>query len=66
VLSVKRKIGDKIVIGLFNLSSAHADLAFNDPDFDGIFHELGTSTPAHLSSGSHFWLPPWGFFVYYK
>ncbi len=66
VLSIKRKLGERVVIGLFNLSGDHADLEFPDPDFTGLYHELGTETPAHLESGRHFWLPPWGYFIYYK
>lgn len=66
VFAVKRKVEDRVVIGLFNLSGEHADLEFYDEDFNGEYHEVGTDKPAQLQSGAHFWIPPWGFFIYHK
>lgn len=66
VFAVKRKLDDRVVLGLFNLSGDHADLEFQDADFEGEYSQVGTSEPALLHSGQHFYLPPWGFFVYYR
>lgn len=66
VFAVKRKIGGSVVIGLFNFSGDHADLEFYDEDFDGEFSQVGSSERAILRSAKHFYLPPWGFFIYFK
>lgn len=66
VLSLKRKIGDRVVFGLFNCSGDHADLEFYDADFDGIYTQVGDSKPAELHSNRHFYLPPWGYYVYHR
>lgn len=66
ILALKRKVGERIVIALFNPTDQHADLEFHDADFNGTFHELGRQKLAELRSGAHFWIPPHGFFVYYR
>ncbi len=66
VFAIKRKVGERVVIALFNLSGNGADTAFYDEDFSGTYKVLGEQEEAHLTNGSHFYLPAWGFFVYYK
>lgn len=65
VLSIKRRVGDSLVMGLFNLSAEHADFEVYDEDFNGSFRQVGSPSLAELRGHSHFYLPPWGFFVYY-
>lgn len=66
VFAVKRRLGDCVVFGLFNFSGNHADLEFHDDDFNGEYHQLGSREMASLSSGAHFYLPPWGFYLYFN
>ena len=66
VFAVKRRAEDGMVIGVFNLSGDHADLEFHDEDFNGEFRQVGSPEPALLRSDAHFYLPPWGFFIYFK
>lgn len=66
VLAVKRQLNGKTVLGLFNLSGGHADFEVYDEDFNGEYSQVGASAMARLQSGAHFYLPPWGFFVYYR
>lgn len=66
VFAVKRRLGESVVFGLFNLSGEHADTAFYDEDFNGEYRQMGSTEQARLQSGAHFYLPPWGFFVYYR
>lgn len=66
VFAVKRRLGDRVVFGLFNFSGDHADLEFHDDDFNGEYHQLGSREMASLRSGAHFYLPPWGFYLYFN
>ena len=66
IFSVKRKIGEHIVVGLFNFSGSDADVEFYDDDFEGVFNQTGSRAAADLKNGARFWLGPWGFFVYYR
>ncbi len=66
VFAVKRRVGDSVVMGLFNLSPDHADFEVYDEDFNGSFRQIGSPELALLRSHAHFYLPPWGFFVYFK
>lgn len=66
VLTVKRVVDDKIVIALFNFSSADAWFKVWDEDFAGQYNQLLSSQTANLTSGTDFFLPPNGWFVYYK
>lgn len=65
VFAVKRRIGEALVMGLFNFSPDHADFEVFDDDFNGSFHQIGSSALASLRSNSHFYLPPWGCFIYF-
>ncbi len=64
VFSAKRSLDGHTVIGLFNLSPDPIDLAFYDEEFDGEYSQLESPESALLRSGAHFYLPPWGFFLY--
>ena len=66
VLTLKRKIGDDVVMGLFNLSGEHVDFSVGDEDFEGVFAQIGSPEMATLHRDANFYLPPWGWFVYYK
>lgn len=66
VFAVKRRVGKQLVIGLFNFSGDHADLELHDEDFDGEFRQVGSPEKATLRNGTHFYLPPWGFYVYFN
>lgn len=66
VFAVKRRAENGMVIGVFNLSGDHADLEFHDEDFNGEFRQVGSQESALLRSDAHFYLPPWGFFIYFK
>lgn len=66
VLSIKRQVDDKVVIGLFNLTGWEVHAEFYDGDFIGEYNQIGSAQKAFLSSGSPFYLPAWGGFVYYK
>ncbi|WP_298062070.1 alpha-amylase family glycosyl hydrolase [uncultured Rikenella sp.] len=66
VFAIKRRVGDSVVMGLFNLSPDHADFELYDEDFNGSFRQIGSPELALLRSHVHFYLPPWGFFVYFK
>lgn len=66
VFSVKRSLGEGRVLGLFNLSGEHADFEVYDEVFNGEYRQVGSTGVARLQSGAHFYLPPWGFFVYYR
>lgn len=66
VLTLKRKIGDDVVMGLFNLSGEHVDFSVGDEDFEGVFAQIGSPEIATLHRDANFYLPPWGWFVYYK
>lgn len=66
VFAFKREVDDRIVMGLFNFSDDHADMEFFDEDFRGEYKQVGSSEMAKLQYGSHFYLPPWGFFIYYR
>ncbi len=65
VFAVKRRVGDSRVMALFNFSPDHADFKVYDDDFNGSFGQIGSLAPAVLHSHSHFYLPPWGFFIYF-
>lgn len=65
VFAVKRRLEGGGVLGLFNLSGDHADFEVYDEDFNGEYRQVGSPEMAVLRSGTHFYLPPWGFFVYY-
>lgn len=66
VFAIKRKVGGRIVMALFNLSDSHADVEFRDEDFAGEYCEVGSEQKAHLRSGSNFYMPAWSSFVYYN
>lgn len=66
VFSVKRRVGDSLVMGLFNLSPDHADFEVHDEDFNGSFRQIGSPLLAELRSDAHFYLPPWGCFIYFR
>lgn len=66
VFAVKRKVGDRVVIGLFNLSGHEAWFKVYDDDFNGVFNQVGSCQSAVLESGKDFLLQSWGWFIYYK
>ena len=66
VLTLKRKVGNDVVMGLFNLSGEHVDFSVGDEDFEGVFAQIGSPEMATLHRDANFYLPPWGWFVYYK
>lgn len=66
VLSLKRKIGDRTVIALFNLSSHEARVRFWDSDFSGTYSQIGSSDMAELYEGGEFYIGANQFFIYYR
>lgn len=66
VFAIKRVVEDRVVIALFNFSSSSAEVEFNDKDFYGEYQQIGSSQTANLHSGQNFFLPSWGYFIYYK
>lgn len=66
VLSIKRQLGDHVVIGVFNLTGWEVHAEFYDGDFSGQYRQIGSNEIAHLASASPFFLPAWGGFIYYK
>ncbi len=66
VFAVKRKIMDKIVIGIFNFSPIETEVEFYDEDFSGIYSELGSNESIELISNQHYNLGHWGFKLFYR
>ncbi len=66
VLALKRKVGDSVVIALFNLSQEEGRIRFWDADFCGQYSQIGNPEKAYLHEGSEFYLAPNQFFIYYK
>lgn len=66
VFALKRRVGDRIVMAIFNLSATDADVEFFDQDFNGEYAQIGSTASAHLIKETPFHLGPWGFFIYYR
>lgn len=66
LLSFKRKSAGSTVIALFNFTAEPMWTRFYDEDFEGEYHQIGTSDIATLHSDSDFYLAPWGWFVYFR
>ncbi|MEG1663709.1 MAG: alpha-amylase family glycosyl hydrolase [Mucinivorans sp.] len=66
VVGLKRKIGDRVVMGVFNFSNSGVDTHFSDEDFNGQYNDLTSTQTAHLQSDKLFWLPAHGWYIYYK
>lgn len=66
VFAIKRVVDDRVVIALFNFSSSSAEVEFRDKDFCGEYQQVGSSQTANLHPGQNFFLPSWGYFIYYK
>lgn len=66
VLALKRKIGDRVVIGVFNLSDYEAWFRVYNADFNGEFSQVGSCHDAYLNNDKEFFLPSWGWFIYYR
>lgn len=66
VFAIKRRVGSRIVIALFNLSDTQGDVEFYDDDFSGDYSQVGSSEKATLYRSRHFYMPAWGVFIYYK
>lgn len=66
IFSVKRTINNHVVIAIFNFSGTSADVKFYDDDFSGEYKQIGSPLKATLHAGENFYLPPYGFFIYYK
>lgn len=66
IFAIKRKVGESVVIGLFNLTDN--DVWFNvyDDDFCGEFKQVGSTEVAKLNNGQDFFLGRWGWFIYYN
>lgn len=65
VLSFKRKVGDSIVIGIFNMTPHHIQPAFYDEDYCGIYNKL-FHDKIEIHSGVYDPFAPWEFKVYYR
>lgn len=66
IFAVKRQVSEHIVIALFNLSDSDANVQFFDDQFNGQYRQVGSPLAATLTSGTNFFIPPHGFFIYYK
>ncbi|MEG1037185.1 MAG: alpha-amylase family glycosyl hydrolase, partial [Mucinivorans sp.] len=66
IFAIKRRVDDRIVIALFNLSDQQADVEFHDEDFSGTYNKLASSEDAQLCSGSKYYMPSWGVSIYYR
>lgn len=66
ILTLKRKIGDRVVIALFNLAWYESTFRVYDADFCGEYYQIGSSETAELFSDRDFYLPGNGWFIYYK
>lgn len=66
IFAIKRKVEDRVVIGIFNMSSTPADIEFYDTDFSGDYQQIGSTQSASLASNHSYHLASWGFSVYYK
>lgn len=66
VFAVKRRMGEHIVIALFNMSDSDATVRFWDEDFTGTFKQIGSPVKAELYADHDFYLKPWGSFIYYR
>lgn len=66
VFSVKRRVGESLVLGVFNLSGEPVNFEVHDADFNGEFRQIGSPERATLRQDANFYLPSWGFFVYFR
>lgn len=66
IFAVKRRVGERVVIALFNFSDTGADVRFYDDDFNGTYRQIGSPLDAQLKSDSNFFIPAYGYFIYYK
>lgn len=66
IFAVKRRIEDHVIIALFNFSPHDANIQIYDPEFNGVFKQIGSPLEAILATDHNFYLQPWGSFIYYK
>lgn len=66
IFSVKRRVGNHIVIALFNMSNTEANVCFYDTDFNGEYRQLESPIKAVLNSDTNFYMPANSYFIYYK
>ncbi|MFI3267717.1 MAG: alpha-amylase family glycosyl hydrolase [Rikenellaceae bacterium] len=65
VMAFKRKLGDSVVIGVFNMTPHHIQPAFYDEDYQGKYSKLFHGE-VELESGVYDPFGPWEFKIYYK
>ncbi|HIS34932.1 MAG TPA: alpha-amylase [Candidatus Avirikenella pullistercoris] len=65
VLAIKRKQGDNIVMGVFNLTPYEIQPAFWDEDYKGVYNKLFYGEQ-QLYPGQYDPFGPWEYKVYYK
>lgn len=65
VMAFKRKVGESVVIGIFNMTPYHIQPAFYDDDYSGSYKKLFNSD-VELTSGFYDPFSPWEFKIYYK
>lgn len=65
VFSVKRQLGDSVVIAVFNFSAEYLYLTF-DNEIEGTFRRLGSDAEITLTAGKSYGIAPHGFQIYYK
>lgn len=65
IMAFKRKVGDSIIIALFNMTPYHVQPAFYDEDYHGEFNKLFYDK-AELKEGEHDPFGPWEFKIYYR
>lgn len=61
VFAIKRKVGSKIVVGLFNLCDQDIDVEFYDDDFSGSYTNAITNEGVDLSGNEHREMKRWSF-----
>lgn len=65
VMAFKRKHGDSVVIGIFNMTPYHIQPAFYDEDYQGKYNKLFHGE-VELESGVYDPFGPWEFKIYHK
>lgn len=67
VFAVRRVLGDRVVVGIFNLSNSGVTVQFGGDCFGGDYFELGVGdVSCSLHCGEDYSFGPWGFSVYYR
>lgn len=66
IFAIKRRVGESVVMAIFNMSGSSADIEFYDDDFNGEYSQIGSTEKAKLRSKTNFYMPSWSYFIYYK